>query len=60
MINTFCFQQLQAMIQHTAGPLTSPTFTLPPPSRWSQFRDIINTIAVIGGITYGLYMLYKV
>jgi len=53
-------EQLQAMIQHTAGPLTPPpTFTLPPPSRWSQFRDIINTIAVIGGITYGLYLLYK-
>lgn len=53
--------QLQTMLQHTAAPVTPPpqSYMLPPPSRWSQFRDVVNTIAVIGGITYGLYLLYK-
>lgn len=49
------------MLQHTAVPVTPPpSYMLPHPSRWSQFRDVVNTIAVIGGITYGLYLLYKV
>lgn len=50
------------MLQHTTAPVTPPpqSYMLPPPSRWSQFRDVVNTIAVIGGITYGLYLLYKV
>lgn len=51
--------QLQTVLQHTAAPVAPPSYMLPPPSHWSRFRDVVNTIAVIGGITYGLYLLYK-
>jgi hypothetical protein len=58
--NHLCFQQLQTMLQHTPVPVTPPAYVLHSQSIWSKFRDIVNTIAAIGGIAYGLYWLYKV
>ncbi|XP_069677718.1 peroxisomal membrane protein PEX14 [Periplaneta americana] len=53
--------QLQTMFQHPPVPPPQHLVphTLPPPTRWTRFREIANTIAIIGGITYGLYLFYK-
>lgn len=52
--------QLQTMFQHPPVPPSQHlvAHTLPP-TRWTRFRETANTIAIIGGITYGLYLLYK-
>ncbi|KDR22342.1 peroxisomal membrane protein PEX14 isoform X2 [Zootermopsis nevadensis] len=52
---------LQTVLQHTPVPVTSlpPPYVLHHQSVWSKFRDTLNTIAVIGGIAYGIYWFYK-
>lgn len=52
--------QLQTMLQNQVVPMgNKPPYILQPPTFWSRTRDILNTVAIIGGITYGLYLLYK-
>ncbi|KAJ9577803.1 hypothetical protein L9F63_005622, partial [Diploptera punctata] len=52
--------QLQTMLQNQVAPSANkPPYLLQPPTFWSRTRDILNTVAIIGGITYGLYLFYK-
>ncbi|PSN47008.1 hypothetical protein C0J52_15331 [Blattella germanica] len=52
--------QLQTMLQSPAVPVSSyPQYVVPPPTLWTRTRQILNTVAIIGGISYGLYLLYK-
>lgn len=37
----------------------SGSYVYHPQSSWAKFRDIANTIVLIGGLTYGAFVLYK-
>nr|CAD7459374.1 unnamed protein product [Timema tahoe] len=36
-----------------------PNYMFPQPTRWSKFREMGNTAALLAGLAYGLYMFYK-
>nr|CAD7599313.1 unnamed protein product [Timema genevievae] len=45
---------------HTALAVQShPNYMFPQPTRWSKFREMGNTAALLAGLAYGLYMFYK-
>nr|CAD7407746.1 unnamed protein product [Timema cristinae] len=36
-----------------------PNYVLPQPTRWSKFREMGNTAALLASLAYGLYLFYK-